>query len=303
MNSSLTPLLNQLGTVLLGKRDQLEDSVCCLLANGHLLIEDVPGVGKTTLAQALARVLGLHYSRVQFTADLMPSDLLGVSVFDRNQAAFTFHPGPVFAQVLLADEINRASPKTQSALLEAMEERQVSVEGETRKLPTPFFVLATQNPNEQVGTYALPESQLDRFLMRISLGYPDPKDERQLLKGQDRREMMNAMKPTLTPSELQAMQLEVMKINVSEALLDYVQSLVRATRSGQFFVQGLSPRAVLALLRVAKAHAYLQGRDYAVPEDIQAIFAQTVTHRLSAAPSAHASVSSLVKQVIENTAI
>jgi MoxR-like ATPase len=303
MNSSLTPLLNQLGTVLLGKRDQLEDSVCCLLANGHLLIEDVPGVGKTTLAQALARVLGLHYSRVQFTADLMPSDLLGVSVFDRNQAAFTFHPGPVFAQVLLADEINRASPKTQSALLEAMEERQVSVEGETRKLPTPFFVLATQNPNEQVGTYALPESQLDRFLMRISLGYPDPKDERQLLKGQDRREMMNAMKPTLTPSELQAMQLEVMKINVSEALLDYVQSLVRATRSGQFFVQGLSPRAVLALLRVAKAHAYLQGRDYAVPEDIQAIFAHTVTHRLSAAPSAHASVSSLVKQVIENTAI
>jgi MoxR-like ATPase len=303
MNSSLTPLLNQLGTVLLGKRDQLEDSVCCLLANGHLLIEDVPGVGKTTLAQALARVLGLHYSRVQFTADLMPSDLLGVSVFDRNQAAFTFHPGPVFAQVLLADEINRASPKTQSALLEAMEERQVSVEGETRKLPTPFFVLATQNPNEQVGTYALPESQLDRFLMRISLGYPDPKDERQLLKGQDRREMMHSMKPTLTPSELQAMQLDVMKIHVSEALLDYVQALVRVTRSGQYFVQGLSPRAVLALLRVAKAHAYLQGRDYAVPEDIQAIFAQTVTHRLSAAPSAHASVSSLVKQVVENTAI
>ncbi len=303
MNKSLQPLLDQLGTVLLGKRAQLEDCVCCLLANGHLLIEDVPGVGKTTLAQALSRALGLHYARVQFTSDLMPSDLLGVSVFDRNQAAFTFHPGPVFAQVLLADEINRASPKTQSALLEAMEEKQVSVEGETRKLPVPFFVLATQNPNEQVGTYALPESQLDRFLIRISLGYPDPKDERELMKGQDRRTVLAAMQASLTPGELMAMQQDVIQVHVSDALLDYVQALVNATRSGRLFVQGLSPRAALALLRVAKAHAYLQGRNYAVPEDVQAIFAQTVTHRLAAAPSAHASVASLVKQVIETTPI
>lgn len=303
MKKNLQPLLEQLSTVLLGKRSQLEDCVCCLLANGHLLIEDVPGVGKTTLAQALARALGLHYSRVQFTADLMPSDLLGVSVFDRNQAAFSFHPGPVFAQVLLADEINRASPKTQSALLEAMEEKQVSVEGETRKLPVPFFVLATQNPNEQVGTYALPESQLDRFLMRISLGYPDPKDERELMKGQDRRAMLSTMNPSLTPGELLAMQQEVIQVHVSDALLDYVQALVATTRSGRLFVQGLSPRAALALLRVAKARAYLHNRDYVVPEDVQGIFGQTVSHRLSAAPSAHANVSALVKQVIETTPI
>jgi MoxR-like ATPase len=303
MNKNLQPLLNQLSTVLLGKRTQLEDCVSCFLANGHLLIEDVPGVGKTTLAQALAKSLGLHYSRVQFTADLMPSDLLGVSVFDRNQGAFSFHTGPVFAQVLLADEINRASPKTQSALLEAMEERQVSVEGETRKLPSPFFVLATQNPNEQVGTYPLPESQLDRFLMRISLGYPDPKDERELMQGQDRREVLAQMSATLTPGELQAMQQEVLKVHAADALLDYVQALVAATRTGQLFIQGLSPRATLALLRVAKAHAYLHGRSYAVPEDVQAVFAQTVTHRLAAAPSAHASTAVLVRQLLESTPI
>ncbi len=303
MNKNLQPLLDQLSSVLLGKRTQLEDCVCCFLANGHLLIEDVPGVGKTTLAQALAKSLGLHYSRVQFTADLMPSDLLGVSVFDRNQGAFSFHTGPVFSQVLLADEINRASPKTQSALLEAMEERQVSVEGETRKLPSPFFVLATQNPNEQVGTYPLPESQLDRFLMRISLGYPDPKDERELMQGQDRREVLAQMNATLTPGELQAMQQEVLKVHAADALLDYVQALVAATRTGQLFIQGLSPRATLALLRVAKAQAYLHGRNYAVPEDVQAVFAQTVTHRLVAAPSAHASAAVLVRQLLESTPI
>jgi MoxR-like ATPase len=303
MNKQLQPLLDQLSSVLLGKRTQLEDCVCCFLANGHLLIEDVPGVGKTTLAQALAKSLGLHYSRVQFTADLMPSDLLGVSVFDRNQGAFSFHTGPVFSQVLLADEINRASPKTQSALLEAMEERQVSVEGETRKLPSPFFVLATQNPNEQVGTYPLPESQLDRFLMRLSLGYPDPKDERELMQGQDRREVLAQMSATLTPGELQAMQQEVLKVHAADALLDYVQALVAATRTGQLFIQGLSPRATLALLRVAKAQAFLHGRNYAVPEDVQAVFAQTVTHRLVAAPSAHASAAVLVRQLLESTPI
>ena len=303
MNTKLEPLLAQLGTVLLGKRQQLEDSVCCFLANGHLLIEDVPGVGKTTLAQALSRSLGLHYSRTQFTADLMPSDLLGVSVFERNSGEFRFHPGPVFAQVLLADEINRASPKTRSALLEAMEERQVSVEGETRPLPVPFFVLATQNPNEQVGTYPLPESQLDRFLMRISLGYPHPDDERALMKGQDRRALLATLQPALKPNELVGMQAEVQTIHISDALLDYVQRLIAQTRNGQFFIQGLSPRAALALLRVAKARTYLSGRDYCVPEDVQAVFAQTVTHRLLAKSSASASTPELVARLLETTAV
>jgi MoxR-like ATPase len=302
-NHSLEPLLAQLSTILLGKRAQLEDCLCCLLANGHLLIEDVPGVGKTTLAQALARTLGLHYARVQFTADLMPSDLLGVSVFERNQGSFVFHPGPVFAQVLLADEINRASPKTQSALLEAMEERQVTAEGETRKLPVPFFVLATQNPNEQAGTYPLPESQLDRFLMRISLGYPDPRDERELMRGQDRRTMLAALSPTLTPGELLAMQHEVAQVHAADALLDYLQALVAATRSGRDFVQGLSPRAALALLRVAKAHAFLHGRDYAVPEDVQAVFVQTAAHRLAATGAAGATVPELLAELLAKTPV
>jgi MoxR-like ATPase len=303
MNAQLEPLLSQLGTVLLGKRQQLEDCVCCFLANGHLLIEDVPGVGKTTLAQALSRSLGLQYSRVQFTADLMPSDLLGVSVFERNSGEFVFHPGPVFAQVLLADEINRASPKTQSALLEAMEERQVSVEGATRPLPSPFFVLATQNPNEHVGTYPLPESQLDRFLMRISLGYPHPKDERELMKGQDRRAMLGTLGAAITPAQLQIMQAEVLKVHVADALLDYVQRFIEQTRNGQHFVQGLSPRAALALLRVAKARTYLSGRDYCVPEDVQAVLAQTITHRLVAKSSAGATTADLVKKLIETTPV
>ena len=273
-------LLGQLNTVIVGKPDQVQDCVACLLAGGHLLIEDVPGVGKTTLAHALARSFGLQFSRVQFTADLMPSDLSGVSIYERGKETFVFHPGPIFAQVLLADEINRASPKTQSALLEAMEEKQVTVEGETRALPSPFFVIATQNPHDQLGTFALPESQLDRFLMRISLGYPDRAAERELLNGRDRREMMEGMEGTLSAIELQSLQQKVMDVHAADPLLDYVQELVAATRSGRWFLQGLSPRAGIAVVRAAKAQALLSGRDYVAPDDVQAILPQTVAHRL-----------------------
>ena len=276
----LKSLLNQLNTVIVGKSAQVQDCVACLLAGGHLLIEDVPGVGKTTLAHALAHTFGLQFSRVQFTSDLMPSDLLGVSVYERGKDAFIFHPGPVFAQVLLADEINRASPKTQSALLEAMEEKQVSVEGETRALPHPFFVIATQNPYDQLGTYALPESQLDRFLMRISLGYPDRAAERTLLAGADRRDMVAGMLPMLSPGELEELQQLVQTIHAAEPLLNYLQDVIAATRSGRWFVQGLSPRAGIAVLRAARAQALLSGRDYVAPDDIQAILPQTVAHRL-----------------------
>jgi MoxR-like ATPase len=276
----LKALLGQLNTVIVGKSAQVQDCVACLLAGGHLLIEDVPGVGKTTLAHALARAFGLHFSRVQFTADLMPSDLSGVSIYERGKEAFVFHPGPIFAQVLLADEINRASPKTQSALLEAMEEKQVTVEGETRPLPSPFFVIATQNPHDQLGTFALPESQLDRFLMRISLGYPDRAAERTLLAGGDRRDMVLGLEGTLTPIDLDWLQRKVLEVHAADPLLDYVQDLVAATRSGRWFLQGLSPRAGIAVVRAAKAQALLSGRDYVAPDDVQAILPQTVAHRL-----------------------
>ncbi len=276
----LKSLVDQLNTVIVGKPDQTRDCVACLLAGGHLLIEDVPGVGKTTLAHALARTFGLQFSRVQFTADLMPSDLSGVSIYERGKESFVFHPGPLFAQVLLADEINRASPKTQSALLEAMEEKQVTVDGETRPLPSPFFVIATQNPHDQLGTYLLPESQLDRFLMRISLGYPDRAAERELLAGHDRRDMVDALPSLLNAAELQTLQHQVLDIHAAAPLLDYVQDLIVATRSGQWFLQGLSPRAGIAVVRAAKAQALLSGRDYVAPDDVQAILAQTVAHRL-----------------------
>ena len=273
-------LLSQLNTVITGKSLQVQDCVTCLLAGGHLLIEDVPGVGKTTLAHALARTFGLSFTRVQFTADLMPSDLTGVSIYERGKESFVFHPGPVFTQVLLADEINRASPKTQSALLEAMEEKQVSVEGATRPLPQPFFVIATQNPHDQLGTFALPESQLDRFLMRISLGYPDRASERQLLAGGDRRDMLTALPPLLSEAELAALQPQVLAVHAAAPLLNYVQDLIAATRSGRWFVQGLSPRAGIALMRAAKAQALIEGRDYVAPDDVQAILPQTIAHRL-----------------------
>ena len=234
----LTSLLKQLNTVIVGKQAQVQDCVACLLAGGHLLIEDVPGVGKTTLAHALSRSFGLQFSRVQFTADLMPSDLSGVSIYERQKESFVFHPGPIFAQVLLADEINRASPKTQSALLEAMEEKQVTIEGATRPLPTPFFVIATQNPHDQLGTYALPESQLDRFHMRISLGYPDRDAERELLRGADRREMVDNLKAVLSPHDLLDLQQQVSRVHASEPLLNYLQDLMAATRSGRWFCRG-----------------------------------------------------------------
>ena len=297
----ITLLLNQLNTVIVGKSLQIQDCVTCLLAGGHLLIEDVPGVGKTTLAHALARTFGLQFSRVQFTADLMPSDLTGVSVYERSQEGFVFHPGPVFAQVLLADEINRASPRTQSALLEAMEEKQVSIEGQTHALPRPFFVIATQNPLEQLGTFALPESQLDRFLMRISLGYPDRAAERLLLAGEDRRDMVDTLLPLLSLEELEALQRTVLAVHASDALLAYVQDLIAATRSGRWFVQGLSPRAGIALVRAAKARALIEGRDYVAPDDVQAVLPQTIAHRLVPVGDAGRGALEQVRAMVEAT--
>jgi MoxR-like ATPase len=299
MHSQLQRLRDQINTIIVGKASQVDDALACLLAGGHLLIEDVPGVGKTTLAHALAVSLGLRFSRVQFTADLMPTDLVGVSVYERGKEAFVFHPGPVFSQVLLADEINRAGPKTQSALLEAMEEHQVSVEGETRPLPMPFFVIATQNPNDQLGTYALPESQLDRFLMCITLGYPDRAAERELLAGADRRDAVARLMPVMSPSELQAVQQAVAAVHAAPPLLDYLQDLIAATRSGRWFVEGLSPRAGLAVLRAARARALLARRDYVAPDDIQAILPQTIAHRLQPVPGSGRGRTEQVRALIE----
>ncbi len=286
LQSRLTQLKGQISTIIVGKAEQIDDSIACLLAGGHLLIEDVPGVGKTTLAHALAVSLGLNFSRVQFTADLMPSDLIGVSIFERAKESFVFHPGPVFAQVLLADEINRAGPKTQSALLEAMEEHQVSVDGQTRPLPAPFFVIATQNPTDQLGTYPLPESQLDRFLMCITLGYPDRRAERALLAGEDRRDAIARLQPVMAPDELRTLMALVPQVHASDALLDYLQALIAATRSGQWFVDGMSPRAGIAVLRLARARALLNGRDHVTPDDLQALLPQAIAHRLVPVPGA-----------------
>ena len=282
----LHALLQQLNQIILGKAEAVSDAVVCLLANGHLLIEDVPGVGKTTLAHTLAQSLGLQFARVQFTADLMPSDLTGVSIYERNQEQFVFHPGPVFSQVLLADEINRASPKAQSALLEAMEERQVSAEGKTYALPQPFFVIATQNPLEQRGTQPLPESQLDRFLMRLSLGYPDRAAEYGLLAGTARRDLLQNLQPVMQAADLLQLQALVQNIHAADALIHYLQDLLTATRNGQWFEQGLSPRAGVGILRAAKAHALLAQRHFVTPDDVQAVLPQTAAHRL--VPVSHA---------------
>ena len=282
-HSSLQRVIDSAGRIILGKEPQIRLALACLLARGHLLIEDVPGVGKTTLAHVLARSLGLEFQRIQFTSDMLPADIIGVSIFDRERGEFKFHPGPIFAQVILADEVNRATPKTQSALLEAMEEHQVTTEGETRRLPEPFFVIATQNPSEQVGTFPLPESQLDRFLMRIELGYPDREAERTLLSGVDRRDLLAHLEPAVSPGELMEQQALASQVHVAPALLDYVQAIVEHTRRSPDFVAGLSPRAALALVRSARAWALLEGRDRVIPEDVQAVLAGVAVHRLHAA--------------------
>jgi MoxR-like ATPase len=266
--------------VVLGKERQVKLCLACLIAGGHLLIEDAPGVGKTTLAQALSRVCGLRFKRIQFTSDLLPADIVGASIFERDTSQFRFHPGPIFAQLVLADEINRATPKTQSALLEAMEERHVTVDGTTRALPTPFFVIATQNPIHQIGTFPLPESQLDRFLMRVELGYPEPDAERDLLRGQDRRDLLAELAPTLSGSELVAAQQAARTVHVSEALLDYLQALVQFSRESPLFQAGLSPRAALALKHCAQAWALMGEHRGVLPEDIQAVLPGVVGHRL-----------------------
>lgn len=276
----LSEVIAQLNQVVLGKAHQIQLALACLLAKGHLLIEDLPGMGKTTLAHALAQVLGLHFQRIQFTADLLPADVLGTSVYEPERGGFRFHPGPVFSQLILADEINRATPKTQSALLEAMAEQQVTTEGETRRLPQPFFVIATQNPQHQIGTYPLPESQLDRFMMRIRLGYPEPQAERELLQGSDRRELLGRLSPRTEPDALLDMQQDVLQVHVSDALLDYLQHILAHTRRPGPYGGGLSPRAGLALLRAAQAWAWLHGRDHVLPEDLQAVVPAVANHRL-----------------------
>jgi MoxR-like ATPase len=294
MKGPLDDVLRTAQRIILGKEEVLRLALACLLARGHLLIEDLPGVGKTTLAHLLARLLGLQYSRIQFTSDLLPADIVGTAVYDRDSQTFKYHPGPVFAQLVLADEINRATPKAQSALLEAMEERQVTVEGETRGLPEPFFVIATQNPTFQIGTFPLPESQLDRFLMRLHIGYPSPGQEKALLAGDDRREMLSALQPQVTMARLGELQKAVKGVHTSEACVDYCYDIVAFSRDCGRFRHGLSPRAGLGLLQGARAWALLQGRDFVLPEDIQAVAPACLSHRLIAgddnAPVGHTEI-------------
>lgn len=284
--ASIHSTIRQLNQVILGKEHQIKLAMACLLAKGHLLIEDLPGMGKTTMAHAIAHSLGLTYNRIQFTSDLLPADIIGVSVFDRNNSNFNFHRGPIFAQLVLADEVNRATPKAQSALLEAMEEQQVTADGHTFPLSSPFFVIATQNPTYQIGTYPLPESQLDRFLMRLELGYPDAAHERQLFIGRDRRDLLSALPVTLAPAQLLSLQLRVTEVHVSEALLDYLQAIVNYTRHCNKFVAGLSPRAGLALKHAAQAWALMHGHVGVLPEDVQAVLATVIGHRLVPAEDA-----------------
>ena len=304
MSQSLKNVIRQAEQIILGKPQQIRLALACLLARGHLLIEDMPGVGKTTLAQVLARTLDLQFRRIQFTSDLLPADILGVSVYQRDSEKFEFHAGPIFAQMILADEVNRATPKAQSALLEAMEEQQVTIEGTTRALPAPFFVIATQNPLHQIGTFPLPESQLDRFLMRIQMGYPDAQAERGLLSGVDRREIIAGLKPQMESAELLELQQRVRQVFVSPALLDYLQAILRHTREAARYTHGLSPRAGLALLSAARAWALLDEREAVIPEDVQAILPGVVSHRLQAAGEYQKQNSdTLARELIEAVAI
>jgi MoxR-like ATPase len=302
-HAALNDVMKRAGQIILGKDQQIRLAMASILARGHLLIEDVPGVGKTTLSHVVASLLGLQYQRIQFTSDLLPADIVGVSIFDRESSTFRFHPGPVFSQVILADEINRASPKAQSALLEAMEEHQVTADGQTMKLPEPFFVIATQNPSHQIGTFPLPESQLDRFLMRIKLGYPDQAAERALLKGEDRRELIAKITPAMRVEELLELQKEVTQVFVSDALIDYVQALINHTRDSTHFEMGLSPRAGLALLRAAQAWALIAGRKQVLPEDVQAIAPSVVGHRLRAIITGETKILDAAQELLRNVAI
>ena len=302
-SNPLADVMARAGEVILGKDQQIRLAMACILARGHLLIEDIPGVGKTTLSHVLASLLGLQYQRIQFTSDLLPADIVGVSIFDRESSTFRFHPGPVFSQVILADEINRASPKAQSALLEAMEEHQVTADGQTMPLPEPFFVIATQNPSYQIGTFPLPESQLDRFLMRIKLGYPEQAAERALLNGEDRRELISKIVPAMTVSQLLGLQKMVTEIFVSDALIDYVQALINHTRDSAHYEMGLSPRAGLALLRAAQSWAMMAGRKQVLPEDVQAIAPSVVGHRLRAVTKGDSKILDAAQELLRSVAI
>jgi MoxR-like ATPase len=290
-------------SIILGKSTQIRLAVCCLMARGHCLIEDLPGVGKTTLSQSIARAFGLDFNRIQFTSDLLPADILGVSIFDPELRSFKFHPGPIFAHFLLADEINRATPKTQSALLEAMEEKQITVEGATHRLEDPFFVIGTQNPLDQSGTFPLPESQLDRFMMKLSLGYPDQAAERSLLSGRNPRDLMYDLQPVVSIERFLEIQAAVDKIHCSEPLLDYVQALILATRNPGLFVYGISPRAGLAIVQASKAWALMDGRGHAEPGDVQAVFGVIADHRLTPAEQHSRPTRDLLIDLLDQTPI
>lgn len=303
MKKQIDIAVEEIGKVLLGKEPQIRLALCCLFAKGHLLIEDLPGMGKTTLSHALASVLDLEYKRVQFTSDLLPADILGYSIYDNNVSEFKFHPGPVFTQILLADEINRTTPKTQSALLEAMAEGQVTIDGETRELAKPFFVIATQNPVTQSGTYPLPESQLDRFLMRIELGYPDPSAERKLFLGVDSKQELAKLKQRLDTNNLADIAQLAAKIKTSDALIDYVQRLIEYSRSSEEFAYGLSPRGALALLACARTWSLMEGRNHVVPEDVQAVLPAVCGHRFCAAAHFQGDSAALVRQLLNQVPV